>query len=88
MQSTRMAKVFGDREDPRVRLQALFGGALPSGGQPPQPAVVWAHEVLGRGGFAKSRDVVTKVRELRKADRRLTLKSATFLAHHVGPGEQ
>lgn len=88
MQSTRMAKVIGDSEHPRVRLRALFGGALPSGGQPPQPAVVWAHAVLSRGGFSNSRDVVTKVRELRKADGRLTLESATFLAHHVGPGEQ
>ena len=83
MQSRWMAKVFGDREDPRVRLQTSFGGALPSGGQPPQPAVDWAHEVLRRGGESGSPSVVTKVRELRRADARLTLKSATFLAHHV-----
>ena len=88
LQSTRMARVIGGTEDPRVRLRALFGGALPSRGQPAQPAVVWAHEVLSRGGFSNSGEVVTKVRELRKADRRLTLKSATFLAHHVGPGQQ
>lgn len=85
MQSIGMAKLFGDREDPRVRLQALFGGSLPSGGQPPEPAVVWAQDVLSRNGSTETHDIVTKVRELRKAERRLTLKSATFLAQHVGP---
>ena len=69
MQITRIAKVIGDSEHPCVRLRALFGGALPSGDRPPQPAVVWAHAGLSRGGFSNSRNVVTKVRELRKADR-------------------
>lgn len=85
MQSTRMAKIFGDREDPRVRLQALFGGTLPSGGQPPEGAVTWAHGVLSRTGSTEPQDTVTKIRELRKAEGQLTLKAARFLAHHVRP---
>ncbi|WP_066039245.1 hypothetical protein [Herbiconiux solani] len=82
MQSIWAAKIFGDKEDPRVRLQALFGGALPAAGQPSEPALAWAHEVL-RTKNAGPSDVVTDIRTLRKADSRLTLKAATFLAHHV-----
>ncbi|MCS5724071.1 hypothetical protein N1028_13930 [Herbiconiux sp. CPCC 203407] len=85
MQSTMMATIFGDREDPRVRLQALFGGTLPAGGQPPRSAVVWARDVLSRSGSLDSHDTVMKIRDLRRAEKRLTLKSATFLAAHVGP---
>lgn len=31
MQSTRMPKVFEDKEDSRVRLQVIFGSTLPPG---------------------------------------------------------
>lgn len=83
MQSIWAAKIFGDKEDPRVRLQALFGGALPTAGQPPEPALAWAHEVLRRTADAGESNVVTDIRALRQADSHLTLKAATFLAHHV-----
>lgn len=84
MQSTRMAKMFGNREDPRLRLHTLFGGSLPPSGEPPQSAVAWPQDVLSRNGDFFAHDTATRVRKLRKAQRRLTLKSATFLSHHVG----
>ena len=86
MQSNWAAKIFGDKEDPRVRLQVLFGGAIPSGGQPPESALAWARDVLHRTGSTNA-DEVTRVRYLRKADERLTLKAATFLARHSPTGE-
>ncbi|WP_139179851.1 hypothetical protein [Curtobacterium sp. MCBA15_007] len=82
MQSTLAARIFGDKEDPRVRLQVLYGGALPPSGQPPESAVTWARDVLWRSGNTTA-DVLTKVGDLREADARLTLKAATFLARHV-----
>lgn len=88
MQSTLAAKLFGDREDPRKRLQSLFGGDLSAAGQPPEPALVWARSML-RGTQADSpRDVVIATSQLREAEPRLTLKAATFLATHaIGWGE-
>lgn len=77
MQSERAGKIFGDREDPRVRLIALFGGSLPESGQPPAAALQWASEVSSR-----DLDEVTVVRDLRRAEPKLTLKAATFLARH------
>lgn len=83
MQSIWMAKLFGDREDPRRRLQALFGGTIPVGGQPPRAALEWAEETMARSGSDASPDVVRLVREVRAAEPRLTLRAATFLAEHV-----
>lgn len=83
MQGTRAAKIFGDREDPRERLQSLFGGDLPSGGQPPEPSLVWAQSVLRDAQIDAAHDVVTATKHLREADSRLTLKAATFLATHT-----
>jgi hypothetical protein len=86
MQSLWVAKIFGDKEDPRVRLQAMFGGALPAGGQPPEAAIAWAREVLGRTSPPTSSNQVEDIKKLREADSRLTLKSATYLAHHARTG--
>lgn len=82
MQRSWAAKIFGDKEDPRVRLQVLLGGTPPSGGQPPESALLWATDVLRRTGNTTA-DVMTQVRDLRDADPRLTLKAATFLARHA-----
>ncbi|PPF77681.1 hypothetical protein C5B96_15200 [Subtercola sp. Z020] len=79
MQSTPLAKIFGDREDPRRRLQELFGGDLPESGQPPVPALQWAREVLGQS----TADPLVAVALLRRAEPRLTLRAATFLAQHA-----
>lgn len=42
MPSEWAAKIFGDKEDPRVRLQSVFGGEVPESGQPPRAALEWA----------------------------------------------
>lgn len=78
MQSERAAKIFGDREDPRVRLVELFGGEVPVGGQPPEAALRWAQTVS-----SADHDEVVVVRDLRRAEPRLTLRAATFLARHL-----
>ena len=78
MQSSLSARIFGDREDPRARLQALFGGTVPKGGKPPEAALHWARSVL-----TAPTDTVTAVRQLRRAEPLLTLKAATFLAEHA-----
>lgn len=83
MQSTWMAKLFGDREDPRRRLQLIFGGTSPGGGQPPRAALEWAEKTVAMSGSDASPDVVRVVRDLRAAEPRLTLRAATFLAEHV-----
>lgn len=91
MQSTLAAKLFGDHEDPRIRLQELFGGSLPESGCPPLPAVDWARAVFacadggadGRHDDSASIDPAAAVGLLRTAEPRLTLRAAKFLAHHV-----
>lgn len=82
MQSTWSAKIFGDREDPRRRLQVIFGGEIPAGAQPPAPALTWAHSVVPIDVVA-AKDTVAATAYLRSAEPRLTLRAATFLAHHV-----
>ncbi|KQR25182.1 hypothetical protein ASF76_05925 [Microbacterium sp. Leaf151] len=78
MQSERAAKFFGDREDPRERLVELFGGDVPASGQPPEPALRWAAAVA-----SPDHGEVVVVRDLRRAEPRLTLMAATFLARHL-----
>ncbi|KAB1654827.1 hypothetical protein F8O01_13100 [Pseudoclavibacter chungangensis] len=80
MQARWHAVLFGDREDPRLRLQELFGGKLPDSGQPPAPALAWARRVLGCPNGAHVTDVAVATRLLREADPRLMLRPAVFLA--------
>lgn len=82
MRSAWVAKVFGDKEDPRVQLQSLFGGEVPASGQPPKAALEWAGIVL-EGVPAERRDSLNLTRALRQKQPRLTLKSAIFLADHT-----
>lgn len=83
MQSKLSAAVFGDKEDPRKRLAALFGGEVPASGQPPESAMKWAADVLRQSDGSTAGDEVTAIRSLRKAEPRLTLKAASFLATHA-----
>ncbi|HLS63529.1 MAG TPA: hypothetical protein VK060_09135 [Ruania sp.] len=84
MQSRFAALLLGDREDPRQRLAALFGGEVPRAGQPPEPALAWAREVLA--GHPGTVSEVEAVRLLRAAEPRLLLKPAQFLARHAVHG--
>lgn len=81
MQGRISALILGDKEDPRKRLMALFGGDMPRGGEPPQPALAWARGVLGSDSQIASE--AEAVRRLRAAEPRLALKPAVFLAHHA-----
>ena len=93
MQGRLSALILGDREDPRHRLVALFGGTAPESGQPPEPALDWARGVLAaRRGEASEGEKVCEdqevsegeaVRLLRAAEPRLLLKPAQFLARHA-----
>lgn len=78
MQSERAATIFGDGEDPRARLVELFGGEMPAAGQPPETALRWARAVS-----SPEHDEIVVVRDLRRAEPRLTLRAATFLARHL-----
>jgi hypothetical protein len=82
--------ILGDREDPRARLHALFGGPAATSGQPPAAALEWAERTLQEADPAHEADPVTATRLLRRAERRLTLGPAVFLAKHAlarrGPG--
>jgi hypothetical protein len=83
MSSTWRARLLGDREDPRRRLHALFGGPAPAAGQPPVRATEWARGVLDDRASDRPLDTTAATRELRQAEPRLTLRAATFLAEHV-----
>lgn len=82
MQSELAAKVFGDKEDPRQRLQSIFGGSSDLAG-PPSAAREWAKNVLDEAGVDPADHNVTAIRCLRAAQPRLTLKAATYLAKDV-----
>jgi hypothetical protein len=83
VQSALSASIFGDREDPRKRLIAIFGGELPSSGQPPTAALRWAQGVLERSAHSDRNDQVAATARLRSQEPRLTLRAASFLAAHV-----
>ena len=83
MQSKLSAAIFGDREDPRRRLAALFGGDVPASGQPPTPAIDWARNALRRSDGRDVEGETAAIRHLRQAEPRLTLRAAAFLAAHV-----
>jgi hypothetical protein len=83
MQSWWSALIFGNREDPRKRLAAMFGGEIPQSGQPPAAALAWANELLDS---PEGRGVTTEVeaaRLFRSRQPRLLLGPALFLAKHV-----
>jgi hypothetical protein len=79
MQSELAAKIFGDTEDPRRRLEAMFGGE--SGEASPPPAArEWARRVLERADVDPGESELHAILALRRAQPRLTLRAATYLA--------
>jgi hypothetical protein len=83
MQSWWSALIFGNREDPRKRLAAIFGGEVPQSGQPPTAAVAWANDLLDSPAGRGVKTEVQAVRLFRSEQPRLLLGPALFLAKHV-----
>jgi hypothetical protein len=82
MQPEWVAKIVGDWEDPRRRLETLFGEPPASSG--PQPAARrWASDVLHQGNIDPDRQQAAAIRLLRKNEPRLTLKTATYLVRNM-----
>lgn len=78
MQSEFAAKIFGDRENPHVRLQQLFDDFSTTMGVPPS-ARVWAADVLKKNRVDARTDPEAAVAALRRASPRLTTTVARFL---------
>jgi hypothetical protein len=74
--------LIGDREDPRRRLEEIFGEP-PTSGLPQPAARRWAVDVWHRGGVDPKKQPLQALRLLRKAEPRLTLKTARYLARNV-----
>ena len=68
--------LFGNKEDPRKELAEIFSGQVPSGGGAPPEALKWARGVLRRHSAGTEAEAI---RVLRKAEPRLSLKSAVYL---------
>ena len=82
MQSELIAKIFGDKEDPRLRLENIFGG--PSDLLGPSPAArEWAKSVLHIAGIDPADAHTSAVKCLRVAQPCLTLKAAAYLSNHA-----
>lgn len=78
MQSEFAAKIFGDREDPHVRLQQMFDDFSTTMGAPPS-ARTWTADVLKKQKLDPKTDPDAAVAALRRAYPRLTNKVARFL---------
>ncbi len=78
MQSEFAAKIFGDKEDPHVRLQRMFDDFSTTMGAPPA-ARAWTAEVLEKRGIDARTDPEAAVQALRQTYPRLTGKVARFL---------
>jgi hypothetical protein len=83
MQSWWSALVFGNREDPRKRLAAMFGDEVPSSGQPPAKALAWASELLESPKGRGVENEIAAARLFRSEQPRLLLGPALFLAKHA-----
>ena len=80
MQSDLSAIIFGDKEDPRCRLESIFGGRSTSAGPPPA-AREWAKNVLDAAGLDPAKSPIEAIKCLRMAHPRLTLGTAKYLMH-------
>ena len=78
MQSELAAKIFGDREDPHVRLQRIFDDFSTTMGAPPA-ARAWTAEVLDKRSIDPRTDPDAAVHALRQAYPRLTSKVARYI---------
>ena len=68
--------IYGDSSDPRIELEELFGS---DGAHRLAPAQEWGRGVIRDAGLTADQQVHV-IRALRRAEPRLSLKPATFLA--------
>ncbi|WP_146360421.1 hypothetical protein [Arthrobacter yangruifuii] len=78
-----MMKLFGDREDPRIRIRETY---WPDAADPQAAAIHWAVAAIRARGLDPKdpRDGIAAVAALRAAKPELTLKTAAFLARSAG----
>lgn len=79
MQSSHNAKVFGDKEDPRRRIQETFGASA----EPQKTALTWAADTLRKAGLDSQSSEVAAIACLRKSEPKLTLTTAAYLVSCV-----
>ncbi|MFN8047937.1 MAG: hypothetical protein U0P48_05080 [Ancrocorticia sp.] len=71
--------LFGDNRDPRVELGEIFGVGVPDSGDIQPEALAWARTVVD----PTNSNEVKAIHDLRQAEPRLGLKSATYLARRL-----
>lgn len=79
--------LFGDHRDPAQELVEIFGSRAPERSPDPgavDQAVSWGRGVLAEAGVP-AENQVSAIAALRKAEPRLGLKSATYLAGLLQP---
>jgi hypothetical protein len=69
--------LLGDQRDPREELSAIFDVPMPNGGDIQPEPLAWAKARLSE---ANVQDPLAAIKELREAEPRLSLKTATYLA--------
>jgi len=79
MQSPILAKIFGDKEDPRRRLAELF----PDAPNPEKYALAWAGDTLQAARIDPVASEIEAIRCLREAQPNLTLKTARYLVSRL-----
>lgn len=85
MQSSFKAKIFGDKEDPRRRIDELFGDRSTSA-DPQKAALSWTADTLREAGIDPVSSEVAAIACLRRAEPKLTLKTASYLVSRVVRG--
>ncbi len=71
--------LFGDNRDPRVELGEIFGVGVPQSGNIQPEALAWARTIVD----PTNSNEVQAIRDLRRTEPRLGLKSATYLARRL-----
>ncbi len=69
----------GDDRDPRIELGEIFGVSVPTHGGVQPEALAWARTIVDPASVS----MVEAIRQLRQAQPKLGLKSATYLANRL-----
>lgn len=70
---------FGSDKNPRAELAVLFAKE----DEPMEAAIDWARSVADKAGLDSAKDEVQLIRELRRTELNLDLKTATYLAEQT-----